>query len=127
VAAGIIRLLREPPGGDFHYFNPATISYPELAGALVGDGYDVQLVPWARWRDELRGRLAAGAPLALAPFATALPEQEPTFPRPDFDCTATQRAVGSKPAPARALVSRHLEFLASIGRIRPGVLQGGTG
>jgi thioester reductase-like protein len=127
VAAGIVRLLREPPGRDFHYFNTATISYPELAGALADDGYDVQLVPWARWRDELRGRLASGAPLALAPFATALPEQEPAFPRPHFDCTATERAVGSSPAPARVLVSRHLEFLASIGRIPPRISGGVTG
>lgn len=127
VAAGIVTLLREPPGRDFHYFNPATISYPELAGVLAEDGYDVQLVPWARWRDELRGRLAAGAPLALAPFATALPERAPAFPRPVFDCVATERAVGASPTPARALVGRHLEFLASIGRIRPGALQRATG
>ncbi|HXV92863.1 MAG TPA: thioester reductase domain-containing protein, partial [Pseudonocardia sp.] len=117
VAAGIVALLGEPAGHDHHYFNAATISYPELAAALAERGHPVRLVPWARWRDEVNGRLASGAPLALAPFLTALPEQEPGFPRPEFDCTATERAVGAPPPADRALVGRYLDFLASTGAV----------
>jgi thioester reductase-like protein len=120
VAAGVVRLLGEPAGRDFHYFNPATISYQELAAALVDRGYDVQLVPWETWRAAVNGRLAAGEPLALAPFVTSVPEQRPAVARPEFDCAATERAAGTFPPADRELVGRQLDFLVSAGRIPGG-------
>ena len=122
VAARIVGLLRRPAGSDYHYFNSATISYPELAGALVDRGYDVRLVPWATWRAEVNSRLASGAPLALAPFITSLPEQRPAVSRPVFDCAATERAAGAFPPADRELVGRQLDFLASTGRIPRGAV-----
>jgi hypothetical protein len=80
----------------------------------------VQLVPWATWRAAVNGRLATGAPLALAPFVTSLPEQRPSISRPDFDCAATERVAGTFPPADRELVGRQLDFLVSTGRIPGG-------
>ena len=121
LAAGIARLLLRPAGSDRHYFNTATISYPELAAALADRGHRVELVPWARWREAVAGRLASGAPLALAPFLGALPERAPEFPRPEFDCTATEAVVGTPPPADRALVGRYLDTLAPTGAPTGGV------
>lgn len=115
LARGIARLLLAPAGADRHYFNAATISYPELAAAVADRGHPVELVPWARWREVVGGRLAAGAPLALAPFLGALPERAPQFPRPQFDCTATEAEVGTPPPADRALIGRYLDVLVPAG------------
>ncbi|MCD0448694.1 thioester reductase domain-containing protein [Actinocorallia sp. API 0066] len=115
VAAAIARAVLDPetPGRDFHYFNNATIGYPGLAEALRAGGHDVALVPWSRWRDEVNARLAAGTPLALAPYVASLPPDPPTFPRPDFDCAHTIGALGSLPPADPALIARYVAFLTT--------------
>ncbi|GAA0942755.1 thioester reductase domain-containing protein [Actinocorallia libanotica] len=119
VAAAITRAVMDPDatGRDHHYFNNATIGYPELAEALRSHGRDAALVPWERWRDEVNARLAAGTGLALAPFVTSLPETAPDFPRPEFDCARTERDLGACPPADRTLIGRYLDFLASAGAL----------
>jgi len=86
-----------------------------LAAALTDRGHPVDLVPWSRWREAVGARLASGAPLALAPFLGALPERAPEFPRPEFDCTATEAVLGAPPPADRALIGRYLDALVPAG------------
>ncbi|MDX6739386.1 thioester reductase domain-containing protein [Actinocorallia sp. A-T 12471] len=119
VAAAIAKAVLDPgaQGRDFHYFNTATLAYPAFATALRSRGRDVALVPWARWRDEVNARLAAGAPVALAPFVGELPHDAPAFPRPDFDCARTARDLGPLPPADAELIGRYLDFLAASGAL----------
>lgn len=109
VAGAIAHLaLSGRHGSDFHYFNSATMTYPQIAGVL-----DVPVVPWEQWRDTV---LDAGPRMAIAPFADWLTERAPVVERPDFDCSATERAVAEAgivcPPADAGLLARYLDGLA---------------
>ena len=52
-----------------HYFNPVTVTYPQLAAALAAQGFAVELVPYAQWWDALRTAIGAAPLLAIVCFA----------------------------------------------------------
>ncbi|GIH97684.1 non-ribosomal peptide synthetase [Planobispora siamensis] len=124
VAAAIAHLVADPAatGRDFHYFNSATVGYPEIAAALTARGHPVELVPWTRWRAALHDSLAAGREPALAPFITMLPEAEPQPSRPGFDCSATERTLAAAgivcPPADGTLLGVYLDALTADGRLR---------
>ncbi|MEO3857159.1 SDR family oxidoreductase, partial [Acrocarpospora sp. B8E8] len=110
VADGIAYLLAQPAGEDYHYFNSATIGYGEMAEAM-----GARLVSWREWRDVVVGRLAD---LPIAPFATVLSEETPTFSRPVFDCSRTERVLAEAgivcPPADRGLIRAYLEAMCLI-------------
>ncbi|GAA3042292.1 amino acid adenylation domain-containing protein [Streptosporangium longisporum] len=115
LAAAIAERLLDPgtAGRDFHYADAAGITYRGMAGALAEHGYDVETVPWERWRAEILRRSAAGEPLAMGPFLSD-PGPEPPGPRRlRFDCSF------ACPPPGPALIGRYLAFLAGSGTIHP--------
>ncbi|MEU4538822.1 amino acid adenylation domain-containing protein [Streptosporangium sp. NPDC023825] len=107
LAAAIAARLLDPAsaGRDFHYFDAEGITYRQMAAALLGHGYDVELVPWERWRAEILRRSATGEPVAMGPFAAGLGEEPPGPRGPGFDTTFTC------PPPDAALIGRYLAFL----------------
>ncbi|MEU6999818.1 amino acid adenylation domain-containing protein [Nonomuraea sp. NPDC046570] len=117
VAAAIGHLARARVTGDFHYYNPRTLTSPELVEGLRANGFPVRLVPGARWRAEVRERLAAGEPLPVAAFPRFFAEYGDAK-GPVFDCTATERtlaAAGLACPPATALLDGHLGHLIATG------------
>lgn len=121
VAAAIGYLARQPElrGGDFHFYNNRTISFPDLAAALSDFGYPVEVVPYQRWRAALLARPDA----ALAAFAPLFGAATPRRTQPSFDCTATETALAGAglvcPAADAALVHTYLEWFVSIGFLDP--------
>ncbi|WP_203898844.1 non-ribosomal peptide synthetase [Virgisporangium aliadipatigenens] len=136
VAAGIARAVEtsfvEPDAADHHYFNPATISYAEIAAALREHGHPVALVPWKRWRATLLDARARGEAVPLDPFVAVLPEETPQHRRPRFDCSGTERALAAAgitcPPADRALLRRQLDALTAAGLVPPAAAaaSGGT-
>ncbi|MFI6757662.1 amino acid adenylation domain-containing protein [Micromonospora sp. NPDC050417] len=121
VGAAIGHLSRQPErwGQDFHYYNNRTISFADLAGALAGYGYPVDLVPYDRWRAALLGRPDA----ALAPFAPLFGEHTPRRTQPRFDCTRTEAALAPAgitcPPADPALLHTYLAWYVSAGFLDP--------
>ena len=106
-----------------HYFNPVTVTYPQLAAALAAQGFAVELVPYAQWWDALRTAIGAGGCSAFAPYAALLrhPDAPPPAARAHFDSTATfarAAAAGIHCPPAdQLLVEAQVRFLAGLGRL----------
>ncbi|MFD1324090.1 non-ribosomal peptide synthetase [Micromonospora sonneratiae] len=123
VAAGIGHLSREPDrwGQDFHFYNNATISFPDLAGALTDYGYPVTLLPYDRWRAALLDR----PDVALAPFTPLFGAGVPERTQPYFDCSATEAALSSAgiicPPADTALVHSYLAWYVRAGFLEPPV------
>ncbi|MGJ6964441.1 non-ribosomal peptide synthetase [Streptosporangium sp. G11] len=119
LAAAIAARLLDPgsAGRDFHYFDAEGITYRQMAEALLDHGYDVEPVPWERWRAEILRRSAEGEPVAMGPFAADLGEKPPGPRGPRFDCSFTC------PPPGSALIGRYLAFL---GTSSPGILPGAS-
>ncbi len=136
VAAGIGWLSRQPDrlGGDFHFYNNRTISFPDLAAALTDFGYPVTVLPYERWRAALLARPDA----ALAPFAPLFGPVPPRRTQPTFDCTVTETALASAglvcPPADADLIHTYLAWYVQTGFLdpparRPGVptpSEGGT-
>ncbi|MEU3164611.1 amino acid adenylation domain-containing protein [Streptosporangium sp. NPDC006930] len=115
LAAAITARLLDPAaaGRDFHYFDAEGITYRRMAAALLDHGYEVERVPWERWRAEILRRSAEGEPVAMGPFAADLGEEPPGPRGPRFDCSFTC------PPPDPALIGRYLAFLETSS---PGIL-----
>ncbi|MEU8386114.1 SDR family oxidoreductase, partial [Streptosporangium sp. NPDC048865] len=116
LAAAVVARILDPAsaGRDFHYFDAEGITYRRMAEALAEHGYDVETVPWERWRAEILRRSAEGEPVAMAPFAADLGEEPPGPRGPGF---ATSFGC---PPPDSALIGRYLAFLETC----PGLLRG---
>lgn len=111
VAAGIAQLVIDPAAtGDFHYYNPVTISYREIATALGAD-----LVPWDIWRQRAAG---LGDDNPMAPFLLTLEAADPQFRRPVFDCRRTERTLARAgivcPPADAALIRRYASRLTEV-------------
>ncbi|WP_283134667.1 non-ribosomal peptide synthetase [Rhizohabitans arisaemae] len=114
ISTAIGRLVSDPGvvGGDFHYFNNATVSYAQIAASMSAHGMDVELVPWPKYRAAV---LRRSADVAIAPFVAQLPEETPQWVRPHFDCgltagTLAEAGIGPPPS-AQVLLDRYLEQL----------------
>ncbi|MEV4630891.1 amino acid adenylation domain-containing protein [Micromonospora sp. NPDC049523] len=121
VGRAIGHLSRQPGyrNDDFHYYNNHTISFADLAGALSGFGYPVELVPYDRWRSALLAR----PDVALAPFTPLFGEQAPRRTQPRFDCTRTEAALAPAgitcPPADPALVHTYLAWYVRTGFLAP--------
>ncbi|WP_326556938.1 non-ribosomal peptide synthetase [Micromonospora sp. NBC_01796] len=121
VGRAIGHLSRQPGSrnDDFHYYNNHTISFADLAGALSGFGYPVDLVPYDRWRAALLAR----PDVALAPFTPLFGEQAPRRTQPNFDCTRTETALAPAgitcPPADPALVHTYLAWYVRTGFLAP--------
>jgi len=110
IARAIVRMsLSGDEPGDHHYFNNRTLSLSSLIGSLKRRGFDVGVVPFARWRDSLlrdpQNPFAKFAPLA----------NEPDEGEPFFDCRATEERLAALgvvcPAADETLLETYLDQL----------------
>ncbi|MFI6763286.1 amino acid adenylation domain-containing protein [Micromonospora sp. NPDC050417] len=121
VAAGIGHLSRRAgtTGHDFHYYNPRTIGYDEIAEVLRERGYPVRLVPYERWHAMVVEASEGPGGTALGPFAATLPPTMGPRDHPIFDCTGTQAAVATGgihcPAGDATLLRRYVDFFVRTG------------
>ncbi|RKR92251.1 amino acid adenylation domain-containing protein/thioester reductase-like protein [Micromonospora pisi] len=121
VAAAIGHLSRRAgtTGRDFHYYNPRTIGYDEIAEVLRERGYPVRLVPYERWHALVVEASGGRAGTALGPFAATLPPTMGPREHPTFDCTGTEAAVAADgihcPAGDATLLRRYVDFFVRTG------------
>ena len=106
--------------GNYHYFNPHTLSTHDAVLAMQEAGFPVREVEYAQWRNALLTALSNGTGNALEPFAGLFPEHWPSTQNPTyFDCSATEATVaplGTRCPPAdRTLLIRYLRFLQMRG------------
>ncbi|MFE0152287.1 amino acid adenylation domain-containing protein [Nonomuraea sp. NPDC059007] len=119
VAAAIIHLARTGATGDFHYYNPHTLSSAHIVAGLRERGLPLRLVPGAGWRAEVRARLAAGEPLPVAAYPRSFTEYGQAK-GPGFDCSRTERVLaeaGLTCPPASALLDGLLTHLIAAGEL----------
>lgn len=106
--------------GNYHYFNPNTLSTHDAVVAMQEAGFPVREVEYPQWRCAMLAALSSGIGNALEPFAGLFPEHWPSTPNPTFfDCSATEATVaplGTICPPAdRTLLIRYLRFLQTRG------------
>ncbi|WP_216216777.1 non-ribosomal peptide synthetase [Amycolatopsis aidingensis] len=119
LAAAIAGLSLRPElhGRDFHYYRADGLSYADLGEVLTEVGYPTRLLEYPEWRE-----LMLDSPdSAFGPLAFGLTTTHRAHPV--FDCSATWSAAadcGVRFPPAdRAMIARHIEYLASAG-VLPG-------
>jgi len=120
IAAAIGRLTRRPDalGRDFHYYNPRTVTYPQIADALRDRGRPVRLLPYPQWRAEVLRRAERPAGVALGPFVAGLPATAGPREHPEFDCSRTEHDAGLAAPPAGPqLLGRYLDALLRSGQV----------
>ncbi|WP_460443965.1 amino acid adenylation domain-containing protein, partial [Amycolatopsis cihanbeyliensis] len=117
LAAAIAGLSTRPElhGRDFHYYRADGLSYADLGEVLTEVGYPTRLLEYPRWRS-----LMLDSPdSAFGPLAFGLTTTHRAHP--EFDCAATWAAAaecGVRFPPAdRAMIARHIEYLASAGAL----------
>ncbi|MFI9550928.1 thioester reductase domain-containing protein [Nonomuraea endophytica] len=119
VAAAIVHLARGRATGDFHYYNPRTLSSAHIVAGLRERGFPLRLIPGADWRAEVRARLAAGEPLPVAAYPRSFTEYGPAK-GPAFDCSRTEHTLaeaGLTCPPAAALLDGLLTHLIAAGEL----------
>ncbi|WP_157248545.1 non-ribosomal peptide synthetase [Nonomuraea typhae] len=119
VAAAITHLARTGATGDFHYYNPRTLTSGHIVAGLQERGFPLRLIPGADWRAEVRRRLAAGEALPVAAYPRSFTEYGQAK-GPDFDCSRTERRLaeaGLTCPPASALLDGLLTHLIGSGEL----------
>jgi len=116
VGRAIVRLAlgAGDTNGAFHFFNPRRLPIAAAIDELRAAGLALREVEYGEWRAALLQATAVSRDNALAPFAGLFPEN-PDAREPEFDCSATYRAVepfGIVCPPAdRRLFATYLRFL----------------
>ncbi len=123
VSQAIVTLSRRPAalGNDFHFYNHATVTFPQLAQWLETMGHELVVEAPGKWVERMRQAVAAGRAEALRPFA-ALFDDAPTLAHPHFDTpTMRQLAAEGLPCPPvdAALVRRYLDYLGLGVKVLP--------
>ncbi|MFB2981899.1 amino acid adenylation domain-containing protein [Microseira sp. BLCC-F43] len=79
VAKGIIALSLEPEslGKTFHFVNPQTIYWHQLANAIRSQGYSIAEVPEQQWREEIANLSTDATDNSLYPLLAMFSEKKP--------------------------------------------------
>jgi thioester reductase-like protein len=137
VSRAVARLVREPASAErtLHYAGARGLRLADIGRALQAAGYDLELRPFAEWKQELRrfsrqpqNALRPLAPLFLkanARLAKPVPDAFLQPPRPRFDSAATRAFLGGLGVPAPAmddqLFARYCDYFVRVGWAPPAI------